>query len=231
MEKPKQLIIVGGGRSIREGIEKGLWERLKGHFVIGTNFSFNYYVPTMLAAVDRKFYEGNQEKLKDLPLVVTRQTKNLKFTHPNTIRMETSMHYSRDLSGGVYSGVLTGIFSLSLGIYLLDAGEIFLLGMDWTKDKNKNEVAETHFYQGHINHRGIGKIDYYKNHNPNDTWKVYSGETKCKIYNVSSISEIRNFPKLTYDEFFTKLDNSVYNQIELAAEIRAKLTTTKSIRF
>ena len=40
-EKPSQLIILGGGTSIKEGIEKGLWDKIKNRFVIGTNYSFN----------------------------------------------------------------------------------------------------------------------------------------------------------------------------------------------
>jgi len=219
-----QLILLGGGASIKDGLTLGLWDKLKDKFVIGTNYSYNYFTPTVLACVDWKFYDKEREKLKNLPLIITRQRKKTTDYMPNTIRLETSMQYTRDLSGGIYSGVLTGIFSLSLAIYLLESGDIFLLGYDFTKEKRHNEIAQTHFYQGQINHRGIGKIDYYRSHSPNDIFTVYSGETKIKIYNVSMNSTISNFSKIDYTTFFSMLNNNICNQEELRKEIIEKLS-------
>lgn len=224
MNQYNQLIIIGGGASIREGIDLGLWDKLKDKFVLGTNYSFNYFIPTALCAVDWKFYDTEREKLKDLPLVITRDRKKSTTYMPNTLPLQTDMHYKRDLSTGVYSGVLTGIFSLTLAIYLLDVGDIFLLGMDWTKAKDGASVPHTHFYQGQIGHRGIGKIDYYKSHSSSSVYGVYKNESKCKIYNVSLNSNITEFPKIGYAEFFDKLDKETYDQTTLRSSIRAKLS-------
>ena len=54
--KPKQLIIIGGGTSIKEGIKKGLWKRLRGKWTIGINYAYRYFDSTMLCFCDSKFY-------------------------------------------------------------------------------------------------------------------------------------------------------------------------------
>ena len=41
--KPKQLIIVGGGESINKGVNKGLWDALRGRFTCGINYSYRYF--------------------------------------------------------------------------------------------------------------------------------------------------------------------------------------------
>ncbi|GAH30598.1 unnamed protein product, partial [marine sediment metagenome] len=59
---------------------------------------------------------------------------------------------------------LTGIFALDVGIDLLEEGEIFLLGYDYSEYKNKKDTKKrkvTHFYQEQIEHRGIGHAEYY----------------------------------------------------------------------
>ena len=82
----------------------------------------------------------------------------------------------------------------------------------------------THFYQGDINHRGIGKINYYNTKGKADKdFGVYSFEKQCKIYNVSLDSKIEIFPKISYDKFFSMLDNETYNQDILRQKIKRKL--------
>jgi len=228
-EKPSQLIIIGGGYSIKEAISKGLWDKLEGQFVIGTNYSFNYHISTIQCYLDNKFYQEQCENLKKLPLIITKPHQKNKLD--NQIMLKINSKGTRDLKNGVYKGSLTGIFALSLGIHLLDVGEIFLLGYDFgssevlTMKDGKTKKPITHFYQDEIKHRGVGKVNYYnaKGRAERD-FAPFTNEKKVKIYNVSSQSKITVFPKISYDEFFKRLDNKKYCQTYLRAYTKAKLS-------
>ena len=132
-DKVKQLVIIGGGSSIKEGISKGLWDKIKDHFVIGLNYSYRYFShPTCQIYVDTDFYTKNVEELSQLPLVIGKKNQKLKsIIKENTILLPTTNNYKRNLSTGVYKGSLVGYFSLSIAIHILDEGEIFLLGYDF----------------------------------------------------------------------------------------------------
>lgn len=227
LEKPKQLVIIGGGSSIQDGLSKNLWEKLKSHFTIGLNFSFKFFEATFQSFVDSSFYNANSKELEKVPLIIG-QGKNLNVKLNNTFTIRcNAQKYNRDLKDGIYKNNLTGIYALSLAIYLLDEGEIFLLGYDsgaisWKFD-NKNRPI-SHFYQGQVEHRGIGKINYYNSKDRDEKdYGVYRNETKIKIYNVSPKSNIHVFPKINYDEFFNKLDTNQYDQNELRSWIKEKL--------
>jgi len=225
MNKPKQLIIIGGGASIKEGIEKGLWTRLKRKFVFGINYSYNFFPdPTVQLYLDKQVREKNEEDYNNLPLVITKKqpVKNRK----NEIQIVDHNCYTRNLTSGVYKGSLTGIYAISMAIHLLDEGEIFLLGYDYggkgTDTKKRNL---THFYQGQIEHRGVGKVNYYNSKGrASRDFDVFKGEKKVKIYNVSLDSKIETFDKISYNEFFKKLGRNKYNQEELRKYI-IELTT------
>lgn len=228
MENPKQLIIIGGGASIREGVEKGLWTKLEGRFVIGINFSYKFFPnPTIHCYLDKQVREKNEEDFRKLGLVITKKQpiKN----HKNEIQITTKNRYHRNINEGIYKGALTGIYALSLGIHLLDIGEIYLLGYDFGNiGTTKTNQPLTHFYQGTIKHRGIGKVNYYKSkdHATRD-FGVFDKEQRVKIYNVSIKSKLGMFQKITYDEFFKRLDRNKYNQNELRQWIKDRLPKIK----
>ena len=124
--------------------------------------------------------------------------------------------------------MLSPLLLYSLAIYLLDIGEIFLLGYDCgnietTLDDKGRKI--THFYQGsQINHRGIGKTSWYDTRGRVEKdFSVFQNETKIKIYNVSPKSKINNFEKISYEQFFSKLDINLYNQDELRKQIKHDL--------
>jgi len=236
--KTKQLIIIGGGASIKEGIQKGLWDEIKDHFVIGLNYSYKYFSnPTVQCYVDRDFYiKELPNGLANIPLIVGKTLKGTpQVIKPNTIFLKASNKYTRDLSTGVYKSALVGYFALSLGIYLLDEGDIFLLGYDFggqgtQKISNNKSIAVTHFYQGEIKHRGIGKVNYYlQKKRPESDFAPYKNEKKIKIYNVSINSRIPDsiFPKISYDQFFKLLDTTTSNQDLLRSYIREQLEKVK----
>lgn len=226
----KQLIIIGGGTSINEGIKKGLWKNLETKFTFGLNYSYRYYQnSTCQLYVDDNFYkEEIQKELKNHPLIIGKHHASIaKIVNPNTIMLPPIAKYYRNIANGIYKSSLCGLFALTLGIYLLDEGEIFLLGYDYSgQGKDEKNRTITHFYQEDktIRHRGIGKINYYttKGRAEKD-FEPYKNEKKVKIYNVSMISKIPTFPKITYDDFFKLLDTTSHNQDQLRDCIKEKL--------
>lgn len=247
----RQIIIIGGGASIKEGISKDLWDKIKDKFVVGLNYSFHHFKnPTFQCFVDNTFYNENYDKISYLPLIIGSK-KQVKKILSNTILIPAISKYYRDIKHGIYKNSLVGIYALSLAIYLAKSGdEIFLLGMDYGEARksdftkfakspqelnelmirdNKNRPL-THYYQGEIIHRGISKINYYnaKDRAEKD-YGCYKEVKDIKIYNVSLISKIPEniFPKLSYDEFFKCLNKDVYDQDELRKEILYKLEWTK----
>ena len=152
---PKQAIIIGGGKSISEGISLGLKNLIKDHFVITCNFGFNFFDSTFTTFVDYDFYNGNiikdekgnfsiqdksfVEKLKQQPLLIGCNEpsvieNNLKpIQYSNTILIRSRDSYSKDIKNGIFKSTLCGVFTLSLAQWLMDfSGEIMLLGFDWT---------------------------------------------------------------------------------------------------
>ena len=247
--KTKQLIIIGGGASINEARPLGLAEKIKDRFTCGLNYAYRYFDCTYHCYVDRDFYDKQRIELAKLKLIIGKE--HGKKSLSNTINLSTATRYFRDLQGGVYSPDLCGLFALSLGIYLLDEGTIFLLGHDFgeihkenieDKEINRielNKISEldnkkryiTHFYQGDFEHRGIGKISYYHSKNrARNKFSPYIEDKKnrnIKIYNVSPNSRIPSniFEKIDYNTFFKKLDEKRYNQDELRLMMRKKLNS------
>jgi hypothetical protein len=226
MNNPKQLILIGGGSSVKEAIPLGLWDKLQGKFTIGLNYSYKVYPATCQTFVDSTFYNQQINDIEKLPMIIG-QARNIKKKIPTLIALPCSAIYTRDLQKGAYSARLCGIYTLSLGIYLLDEGEIFLLGYDngtisKTVDEKRRPIS--HWYQGEIEHRGVGKCSYYdvKDRGEKD-YGVYKQEQRVRIYNVSLQSNIPVFPKISFKEFFQKLDKNTYDQNELRLLIKTKL--------
>lgn len=242
------LIIIGGGASIKEGLKLGLKEAIKDKFTCGINYSYRYFPSTYHCFVDPLFYTDNQTDLSSLPLIIGKSGGYIPMN--NTIDLPTATQYTRNLSRGTYSPDLGGIFALSLGIFLLDVGTIYLLGYDFGEYRKENVENEaeflqdlkrfhkiteqddrkrliTHFYQGELNHRGIGKTSFYHSRNrARDKFSVYSKEEKIKIYNVSPTSRISEelIKKMDYDTFLKRLEPvERCNQIETRKMIRSKL--------
>lgn len=200
----KQLIIIGGGASINEGINHDLWYKLDGHLTCGINYSFKYFNSTFLACMNyTDFYNTNRNKLKKLPLIITCSRPHSSKWLKNTILINQNFR-------------LSGILALYIGIKL-EVKEIYLLGFDYSKQNNR-----THFYQGDIKHRGIGQDQYYNRGFENRDFDKFKN-TKTKIYNVSPNSKINSFSKINYAKFFKKLNDNKYNQKELVKEIRRVL--------
>ena len=203
--KPKQLIIIGGGASINQCKMKVLQDKLKGHFTCGINYSYKYFQSTFLCCMNyTDFYDVNRKELTKLPLIITCNRPHPSNWEKNTILINKNFQ-------------LSGILALYIGIEL-GIEEIYLLGFDYGAQNNKS-----HFYQGAINHRGIGRDEYYNRGFEDRDFRPFCNNKKIKIYNVSIKSKIKCFSKLTYHKFFKKLDDNKYNQEELVKEIKRRI--------
>ena len=240
---PRQLIILHGGSSAKEGISTGLFDILPNLFSVGLNYSYRYVNTTVNIGIDEQFYNTNRSDIDKLPLYIGKFHVDIKLPGANTIFFPPCNDYYRGLEPGVYKSTLVGLFSLSLFINLMDEGEIYLLGADYGQGKDKDgkllfdEKGRplTHFYQGDIEHRGIAKLNWFTRTAEDKTnpgvrlpgaeleYRVYKDETKVKIFNVGLQSNITTFPKISYDEFFERINRTPLNQDEIRAELRLKL--------
>ena len=242
-----EIIIIGGGNSIKEGISLGLKDRIKDKFVIACNYAGvplkdnnHYFENTFLCCIDDEFYKSTDlkehpniyEELKNLPLIIcAEKNKFYEIKFPNTILLKKDKEYHREnslIKGFYLPVILTGIFALSLASYLINFnGTIYLLGYDWSKRIINNPTpVETHYYsKNEINHKGQLHTNWYEKHNPDKYFKTFLNESNLKIYNVigTPISNIDSFEKIDYLTMFQTLSNVRYNQEELRTYIRRKL--------
>jgi len=219
-----RVILIGGGYSVKEGVEKGLWDKIKGEHIWSCNYAFMAmpYLPKKEIWVDIAFYKNNIPAIQKLwEQGVELHTKK----HPqyagivdhlfcyDSTRENKNYHGTKALEKKmIYYGKmgLSGMFALSLAIgYKFD--EIYLLGYDFGTRSIKD--INTHFYQDdlHVYSTGVTHPEVYRM--PNNTvkqsevedFKVYTNEKDIKIFNVSLNSNIPYFDKLSYDAFFERL--------------------------
>jgi len=199
-----EVIIIGGGYSVKEGIEKGLWGKIKDKEVWSLNYCYKVmpYLPTVELWVDSTFFKENAGELQVLAEkgVKLYAKKHAMYAFIDKITQFETTREKRDFDKFIYIGSngLVGFFALSLAVREFE--RIFLLGYDYGA-KNRNT---THFYQDKITHRGVGKIEVYLNKNGSVKREVQDFEVykNYNIYNVSLISNIQTFPKISYEEFF-----------------------------
>ena len=200
-----EVIIIGGGYSVKEGIEKGLWNKIKGKTVWSLNYAYKVmsYLPTAELWVDSTFFKENAS---DLQLLAKKGVKLYAKKHPmyafiDEIKQFETTRSREYFDKFIYIGSqgLVGFFALSLAVKFFKFDRIFILGYDYNAKGNI-----THFYQDKIHHKGVGKVSVYLNRNGSvkrevkdfDVYKNYN------IYNVSLESNIQTFPKISYEEFF-----------------------------
>ena len=239
MEKIKDIIIIGGGKSISQGLETGLKEHLEEKCVILINYAYRHFEGTFLCFSDKDFYapmhvkydKNNPdiyEELGKLPLIIGAKKNNDldSVLHPNTIMINSP----RPELGK--APVLTGLFALAIA-EKLEPEQIFLLGFDWDrrdpktipigKNYNPKGTKSLHYYnKEEINHQGINNYGFYENHNPSNYFRHF-GKSKSKIYNASINSNIEDFKKISYTKFYSLLSTKIYDQNELREYIKIEL--------
>lgn len=233
MNKINELIIIGGGYSINNGISTGLRNKISNKLTFGLNFSFKDFISTTTVFVDRNFYKTKKEELLKLPLVIGRDYRGIYHDKaPNILALKATNRFNGKDSikeKRFYKSSLVGLFSLSIGISLLESGRVFLLGFDFGKITN-NKIRDkeiTHYYQKDKSrkHTGTGKCKYYKDHlGKNNPFLPFKQVNHVKIYNVSPKSNLNVFEKIDYSTFYKKLSTNKHTQKQLRSYLVKKLT-------
>lgn len=244
-----QIIIIGGGASLKLGLDLDLFSKLEGKCLLGLNNGLLVYPSTFGYIGDFRSVFLQQRKLFTThPLLITHYHKEMTKLNPFPTNLfpvqNKKIPFVDELN------LLTGLGGLSLANYLLNGqGEIYLAGFDLgaqpINDKvktnhingklmmvNDNGLPITHSYSH--KHAGQGKTTiYYYQGKGQDRLEMFRELAKvitCKVYNVCPTSRIDCFEKIDYHTMFAKLDNVWYNQDslrnwarELLEDIRCKL--------
>ena len=249
----KRLVIVGAGNSIRPELQNGLWDKLRNEYTFVLNDVIYFFNPTVPICVDWYWYRERYDIINKFPLSICKYDKKFDATHPevkvpnisnNTIFLNPSSNYYHGKDSwkkGFYSGVLCGCFALTFGI-ALGFKEIYLLGFDfcgingkthfYEKDKLKDQIIGVIKEKNGQSRCGIGKDarGNYRtgvyNNTPEKYFGVYKQEKETKIFNVSKESKIKTFQKISYKNFYRRLDseNIKINQDDGVRQIRQILT-------
>lgn len=217
-----QLIILGGGASALEGIRNLLFNKIQDKLTFGLNYA-NYYVDTTACVcTDEVFIAKEAKYLCKLPLVLNRKFGNTRQANLNEMSFVNCSKYNRSCSEGVYMGNTTGPFALSLGIQILDIGEIFLLGFDYGSQK-----AEGSKVRPELDHNGRPLTHWYQHgqllgrhtHKPLEI--VHSGTGKVSWYEATGLDEEsqKTVPRsyLEYKPYINESKIKIYNVSENSA--------------
>lgn len=227
----KDVIIIGGGRSIKDAIEThDLWDKIKHKEIWSLNFAYKFmpYTPTKQVWVDSAvFINYLQEHIdlyaKGVQLVARHRNEVYDLygfiqTHKSSRALDIVVKSDHKI---LYSGTLglCGGFAIDLACKQ-SYDNIYLLGYDHgtktTTDKN------THFYleqAKNLKSDGLKNPFVYLTSNDklqlgHEDFKYYLRYKDSKIYNVSPDSNIDAFPKISYEQFFTRILDEEQRSVE-----------------
>jgi hypothetical protein len=215
---------VGGGTSVQEGLEMGLWDKIKSTDIITCNNAILHipYAPKYATWLDSTDKDPTViKKILETPCIRVTQQHHEECDDSKVIRF--NIHHKPELFyNGIEQGALfvgkrmfTGVFALSLAIYI-GYKRIFLLGFDWS---GKGE------WWGYGTNPSVFLKDVKKKKVQDDVGEhhdVFKG--KAEIWNVSPNSNIPSFPKITYGKFFTMLQGDDYGDKKKAGrDLRSAL--------
>ena len=227
MKSTKKLgdraILIGGGFSIKEGVQKGLWSKLKNEDTWSMNSIYKImpYRPTRQLWVDISFFKHEVANLQILYTegveLISRSTRNWApiSDHITTYgsSRERKNYFGKKAieKNEIYYGRMGLVGQFGLGVALARGyKEIYLLGYDFGSP-NLN-IKNTHVYQDripelNIHSSGAGRPIVYlrpdgKLKDEIKDWDMYSKEEGVKIWNVSLISNLPYFDRISYDAFF-----------------------------
>lgn len=235
-EKSKDCFLVGGGKSVREGIATGLWDFLEGKDWWSLNYSamFAECTPTREVFIDEKFYKENKEYIHKLSETVPIYCREFQSIKNNTLkctmydkskgRFLTVKEMKQSNSLSVSEMGMTGEFALSLAV-LEGYERIYIAGFDFgVSDPNDKD---THWYQYGLKNdpkksrshwwnqtcklfsTGVGNPGtYFENNKLKKAIEFYNNYTTIhkQIYNVSMVSNITAFPKITYEQMYKMVE-------------------------
>lgn len=240
-----KVIILAGGRSVLDGINKGLWNKLLENYfdkrdieIWSLNYSYKFipFLPDRQIWIDKNFFEDNIEDILflknkgvQLSTRVNSKIKRIHYISDKTIRrkleeefkvieqFKTNCNMKEAFKGNIiFCGRqgLVGVFATSLTIQK-GFKEIFWLGMDYGTSSVNDK--KTHWYQDMIpsanfnqavKSHGIGIPQHYRNQKTDvlnymvEDFDVFLQYKDVKIWNVSLMSNIKSFEKISYEKFF-----------------------------
>ena len=223
MNIKKKVILIGSGYSVKKGLNLDLWNQIKGEDIWSLNFCYRFmpYLPSKQVWADTNVWEKCQDSLLILNQYgVDLHARNYhgyeEYPQVKLHNVENEKHELlpfADDKGLEWNSIFigrcgfVGLFALSLAC-AMKYDEIYLLGYDFgTVDQT---VTKTHWYQelSQINAGSYGKTSLYlqgdKPRSEIEDFEYYLA-SKSKIFNVSDITRIDYFDKLTYPEFFGRL--------------------------
>jgi len=245
----KIALILGSGNSVSDGIKLGLSNYIENFPSFGINEAIKFFDCTAYTFFDWCAYRDRFDLYSESNLAVGaydmhigRQIEGATYCpkHEGLILLPWSGKWKDNpLKDGLYAANLCGGFTLSLAI-ALGFTEIYLLGFDAREINGK-----THFFEGI---KGAGEYNDYEG-NPrtgvgikdgqyntslynnsdemiNKDWNLFQQVfATVKIVNVSPLSRITTFPKITYKQMLEQLDinKNRVNQFEVQREIRSIL--------
>ena len=219
----KEVIILAGGWSVKEGIAQGLWDKIKDKEIWSLNFAYKFlpYLPSKQFHVDITFFRNCVKELQMLSergVPIHAKENDIEYVNIKAVQQHKVFRTPKEEKPGeLFIGQmgLCGLFALS---YAISQGyeNIYLLGHDfgspnldnknthWYQDLQMNEFSEP------IKSNGLKNPSVYleRNDAPKPMIKDFEYYLKFpnKIYNVSSRSNINYFPIIGYDEFFRKIE-------------------------
>lgn len=168
-EVKKAVVLVGGGYSIRQGLDLGLWDKLKHQDieVWSLNHAFRVmpYLPSREIWIDISFFQKNIDDIEKLwkQGVKLHARGNQRYANLNHSLGEAIKPYEvtreragykgqyplKDLTPFLFAGRmgLVGLFALSLAV-AEQYPSIYLLGYDFGTTNIDN--TKTHFYQDEL---------------------------------------------------------------------------------
>lgn len=147
MIKPNEVIIIGGGVSLNEGLNKGLKDLIKNKFTIALNHNYKHFNSTITMWIDQSFFKDEWERLKKVPLVIGRwsqRNEQMKKTQQlnNVILLRCAENHNfSDFKQPLQCKNLTGEFVITFCI-ALQIPTIYLLGFDFGSPPAKNKELE-----------------------------------------------------------------------------------------
>lgn len=214
----KSLIICGSGYSVRKGIKQGLWERIKGNDIWSLNFAFLSmpYIPTAQVWGDASvFYKHESDILtmhKEGCKLYAKDVEDYSKRDKEKIEVFKTDDFKIHKRGKkIFAGRmgLCGVFALSLAIRK-GYTDIFLLGYDFGSPTLRTK--KTHFYQDTLPNVNVGAVGHptiYIGTKSKPRDEVYDFdkflEHDVMIHNVSEISNIECFIKMSWKAFFERV--------------------------
>lgn len=221
------VIICGGGESIKQEWKNGLFDKIKGKEIWSLNSAFKTmpYLPSRQLFVDKSFFEKNEKELENLwknNVPITARTHIPYASLKDQIELFNVTKEKHEYLGKqaiekrrLYAGQdgLCGTFALS---YAIAKGytKIYLLGYDFGTPSP--EIKSTHYYQDEVKNlnirsSGVGHPEKYRNPHGRirlsvNDYDIFLKDKDVQIFNVSLISNITSFPKISYEEFYDKLN-------------------------